>query len=321
MDARDKPQVTLITIVTSNRGFDSIFETLDSFYPQEGNVTFEFLVVQQKHQRREEVLRNRYPWVQVIQTNQQRPVPHQRNLALRHAQGEFLVFVDDHIVFPRNYLMNLLAGFSKGYEFIGGPIENANPQTLASWAHYFCEYFKWLPKAPHGMVTDLPGSNFACRATVLSEGGPFPEAGFGLETLLFEEFRRKGARLYSSPDLMIRHRHVEKISEFWPIAFNYGRSFAAQRNFPGWQRIMYALLSPGIAFVLYVRICNQARYERNYFKKFIQCSPLLLPTLLIRAAGEGLGYLFGKIESPHKCSDIPVSHGRTSSGETDRAGE
>ena len=289
----DKPKVSIIVVVTGNRGFDSIFDSLDSFYPQEGDINFEFIVVDERNQEREKNLRERFPWVRLIQTEELMPAAYLRNIALLHVRGEIIAFADDHVFFHNNYIKKLVAGFSKGYDIVGGPVANGNPGTLAGWVSYFCEFHKWLPTKQEGEVEDLPGTNFAYRFDLLKKLGPFPEGRFKLEYLFNKRARQGGNRFYFSPSLKIAHINEVKISDFWVCRFNYGRLLATRRGFPVWKRVAYAILSPLIALIEYIRIFNHARCDRTYLQKFVQCTPLLLPTLFIWMAGECTGYLFG----------------------------
>jgi len=290
---KQDPQVSIIVAVTEDRGLDSIFDLLDSFFPQDGDVEFEFIVVDEADARREQIFRERFPWVTLIQTEKLMPVPHQRNVALPRARGEILAFADDHVFFPRNYLKGLIEALSSGYRIAGGPVANANPETLASWVQYLSEYHQWFPMKPEGEVDDLPGSNFAYRTDLLRELKPFLTGQFGVETHLHKQARESGEKLYFSHGLEIAHINDERWSFILSRRFAYGRLFAARRGFPLWKRIVYVALSPLIALVEYGRIFGQARHDRSYLAKFIQTTPMLLPTLLVWMAGESTGYLFG----------------------------
>jgi glycosyltransferase involved in cell wall biosynthesis len=285
--------VSIIAVVTEDRGSDSIFSTLNSFLQQEGDIDFEFIVVDEANEQREKIFSEHFPWVKLIQTERLLPVPYLRNIALQHARGEIIAFADDHIFFLPRYLKSLVAVFSKGYRIVGGPVANANQEAFAGWVQHFCEYHNWLPGILEGVVEDLPGSNFAYHADLLNKLGPFPEGQFGVETHLHKKAMEEGNELYLCHGLRIAHVNDEKISNFWARRFKYGRLFAARRSFPIWKRITYTLISPLIALIEYIRIFNHARHDRTYLKKFIQCTPLLLLTLFIWMAGECFGYVTG----------------------------
>jgi GT2 family glycosyltransferase len=292
-DRHDKSQVTIIVVVTEDRGFDSIFHLLHSFLPQEGDIDIEFIVVDELNKEREKIFREEFPWVKLLQVQKLMSVPYMRNVALQHARGEIIAFADDHVLFHRKYIENLITAFSKGYRIVGGPVLNANPETMASWLQYFCEYHHFLLTRKDGEVQDLPGCNFAYRADLLKELGGFQEGSFGVETFLHKKARQKGNKLYFCHGLEIAHINDNRTRFFWKRRFRYGLLFASRRGFPTIRRVVYGLLSPLIAVKEYILIFSHVRGDQNFLMKFIQCTPLLVPTLFIWAAGECAGYLFG----------------------------
>ncbi|MCC7211095.1 MAG: glycosyltransferase [Candidatus Brocadia sp.] len=286
--------VSIIVAVMEEKGLDTIFTLLDSFFPQEGDIDYEFIVVDEYNKQREKIYQDQFPWVTLIQTERLMPESYARNIALRHARGKFIAFTTDHCIFPRHYIKNLVAEFSKGYRIVGGPVTNANPEIFTGWVQYFCEYNKWIPGLPDGEIDDLPGCNFAYHAELLRKLGPLPEGGYSTETLFHQKAKEADNKLYFFRGLEIKHTNEVHLPVIWKERFYYGRLFAARRGFALWRRIVYIILSPVIALTEYLRILNHARRNLQYLKKFIHCTPLLLPTLFIWMAGECIGYARNK---------------------------
>jgi GT2 family glycosyltransferase len=289
----DQPKVSIIVVANRDSGLDLIFDLLRSFYPQAGDISYEFIVVDEQNEDRAKIYREQFPWVTLIQTEIPLSGSHFRNIALQKARGDIIVFWEDHVFVPKNYLKNLVATLSESYDIAGGPVENGNYENLPSWVQYFSEYHKWLPARPEGEVEDLPGCNFAYRADLLKRLGPFPGGRFKLESLFHEKAKKQGCRLYYSRGLQVAHFDGKSIRDIWAYRFHYGWLFAARRGFPLWKRFTYVVLSPVIALNEYLRIFNHARHDRIYLKKLIQCTPLLLPTLYIWMVGECFGYVAG----------------------------
>ena len=292
--ARTDVRISLICVISPNRGFDTIFDTLRSFQPQDGNISWQFIVAHIPDAGRADQLQSEFPWVERIEGKDSNTIPTLRNLALRKARGQYIAFVDDHIFFPRDYLQGIDTAARRGFRIFGGIVENANPETIHSWTHYFCEYSKWLPIVKEGPVTDLPGSNFVVESRLLSSYRPFPEQGFGLETHFFEQCRRDRHQPHFVHDFRIRHLHVEKISTFWRfISFNYGVWFGRIRGFGLLKRMCYAAAFPLTALVLYLRVFKNVMRSPEYLGHFLLSTPLLLLTFAIRSAGEAVGYMRG----------------------------
>lgn len=288
------PRISLLCVVSPNRGWDSVFATLASFLPQAGDMGWQFLVAAPAGRLDAARLQGQFPWVEYVEGGAGAAAPKLRNLALQQARGEFVAFIDDHIELPRHYLLGIDRAARRGLQLFGGYVENANPGSLSSWAHYFCEYHKWLPSVPEGPMDDLPGSNFVIERRLLFGYLPFPAGEFGLETLLFARCIADGHQPGFVHDFYIRHWHVERISTFWRhIAFDYGVSFARNRGFGPLKRLCYAAMFPLTAAVLYLRTLRNVLTSPAYLGRLILCTPQLLATLLVRSSGEAVGYLRG----------------------------
>lgn len=289
----NKPEVSIIVVVNTSASPDTIFRLLDSFYPQHGNIVYEFIVVEEENEQRAKIYSEHFPWVNLIQIKERTPGSHERNVALQIAKGDIIVFMQDHITVEKDYLQNLKKCFLNDCDAVGGPVINGCTEKLSNWVLYFCEYHKWTVNIREGEIDDLPGCNFAYRSDSLKELGFFIEGNFKLEFLFNEKARQKGKHLYFFRGLKVKHFADKDIFDLWSYRFRYGRVFASKRGFPGWKRISYAALFPLVAAVEYVRIFRNIRGDRICLKKFIESSPLLLLTLFIWMFGECFGYLFG----------------------------
>jgi len=293
----ERPIISLITVVTPNCGTDSVFATLESFLPQKGRTPFEVFVVDHcKSQSRQAHYERNFPWVRVIWAEVGETIPNQRRRALKLARGEFVAFFDDHVFFYPDYLQGIQRCIDRGSEVFGGVVENANPESLSSWAQYFSLYSKFLPVASPGETEDLPGSNFVIKASLLGnwDDDRDHDHEFGLETILFAKLKKQRTRLELVHDFRIRHRHCGNISSAWTsFVFPYGIWFASCRGFGTARRVAYALASPLTAMVLYLRVLAAVWRHPYYLRKFVLVTPLLLATFAVRVGGETIGYLTG----------------------------
>jgi len=289
--------VSLVIVLSPNRGEDSIWGTLATFV-RDPAVPSEVIVVDERGSPRLARFASDFPWVRLALTERRPSIPEGRNLASTVATGSILAFVDDHVRLPADYLRRLVCDFEEGADVVGGSVANANPETLGSWAHYFAEYSKWLAGIPHPDTADLPGSNWAIRRDVLERVGPFEPAAFALESLAFVKWQRLGVRIRHDPGLVIQHVHESRIRDFWPISFAYGRCFGARLELPLARRIARAAALPAVALALQLRSFAKARQKPEYLRAFVKCSPLLLVTFFVRSAGETVGLLCGSSRRP-----------------------
>lgn len=290
----DEALVSFIVVVNNDAPFEAVFKLLDSFYPQEGMISFEMLVVEKKDEVKARIYAKKYPWVELLQLEDLPRGSVPRDMALARARGAYIVFLEDHITVEKDYLKNVVGLFQKGYDGVAGPVFIGREDSASAWVEYFSEYHKWLPCRPEGPIDDLPGCGFAYRRCLLDELGGFPVGDFKLESLFNQRVGKKGYKLYFSHTIPARHFDDKTFPELLRYRFHYGRTFAVQRGFRPSRRLLYALLFPVIALIEYVRIARDVFYDEYLRKRFMAYSPWLLLTLFVWMFGESLGYLTKK---------------------------
>ena len=135
------------------------------------------------------------------------------NLALREARGEIVLFTDDDVRVPPDWIERLSAPIRAGTA--GGVVGwvDMAPHLRRPWMQRL--HRAWLastadyldPQSP----SELIGANMAVPMNALREAGGFdPELGPGVtnggeESLLSWQLRRAGHRLVALPDLVVEH--------------------------------------------------------------------------------------------------------------------
>jgi hypothetical protein len=289
------PEFSVIIAVNNDIIEKDFFRCLSTFIPQEGDVSFEFLVVDEADERRQRIYESQFPWVMLITMDKMRRGSYPRNLALGQVRGDYIVFLEDHVTVQRNHLLQLKEIFEKGYDAIGGSVINGSPESTGAWLQYFCEYHRWFPCRPSGYIGDLPGCNFAYRASTLKRLGIFVEGRYKMESLFNARAKAQGVQLYFAAEAPAIHFAFDARTalEYWRYRFHYGRDFAAHRGLGRGKRIFYAVFSPCLVGLAFFRIWSDVRRDRSLKKRFWKMTPVLLLTLAIWSIGEMCGYLIG----------------------------
>ena len=141
------------------------------------------------------------------------------NRALREAAGEILLFSDDDIRFPADWLPRMCAPILAGKaDAVAGGVALA-PHLLRPWMNH--THRAWLastadyirPEAP----SEMCGANMAYHRRVLDAVPAYdPELGPGIgngeETLFSWQLREAGRTIVSAPDVVvIHHPDVERL--------------------------------------------------------------------------------------------------------------
>lgn len=287
------PEFSVIVVVNNNISDEEVLRCLATFVPQEGDVSFEFIVVDQENEKRREVFQSRFPWVTLLTVEKMATGSYPRNLALRRARGEYVVFLEDHVTVCRDHLLRLREAFQKGCDAVGGSVTNGCPESLGAWLQYFCQYHQWLPCRPSGEITDLPGCNFAYRTSTLKRLGSFVESRFKIESLYNVQAKKQGVRFCFAPGAVAVHYNYDAktVLQFWRFHFLYGLDFASHRGFSFTKSLVYGLGAGFLPGIAYARIYQDVRPDRELLKRFFKMTPVLLFTLAIWATGEMCGYL------------------------------
>ena len=144
---------------------------------------------------------------------------HALNTALHHAQGEVLLFTDDDVRMPTNWITGMTAPIlSEQADAVAGGVHLA-PHLQRPWQ----DQNPWLttplattdvldPDSPQRLV----GANMAISSRIFEtvpgfdpDLGPGSKLGLGEETLLTKQMRHHGFRITSAFDLSVEHHCSE----------------------------------------------------------------------------------------------------------------
>ncbi|MFA5872171.1 MAG: glycosyltransferase [Parcubacteria group bacterium] len=200
-----------------------------------------------------------------------------RNLAIRDAQGEILVFIDDD-AYPRtDFLKKLDQDFSdSGISAVGGPA--VTPEESRFWQKVSGATFlsslsggfpeRYRPRGKKKFVTDWPTVNLSIRKNVFEDLGGFAGDYWpGDDTKLgFDLLTKKNIRILYDPELVVYHhrregiaRHVRQVS-----AYGLHRGFFAKKfskTSLNWKYFMPSLL------VLFVTVGGIVSFFSAFFLK------------------------------------------------------
>lgn len=155
-----------------------------------------------------------------------------RNLASKKAKGKWLLFLDDDVTLPENYLLKALELLKNKIEILGGPdqtppnadeFERALGLALSSplaTAHTHKRHHKG-EKIENGNE----GKFILCHLWILREiflQNSFDERFFRNEENVLLHVLKEKAMLYS-PDLFVYHQRKAQFSKLAPAVFSSGR--------------------------------------------------------------------------------------------------
>ncbi|MCM8811823.1 MAG: glycosyltransferase [Candidatus Omnitrophica bacterium] len=168
--------------------------------------------------------------------------PRQRNLAAQEAAGTYLLFFDDDVSVPPDYLHELLRLYQQwDSDALGGPClpdpnkrslqQMAIAHVLGSWwvLGPLCARYRPAKATRHATDRQLILCNQSIRRDAFRKSGGFNERLFpNEENELLDRFRRNGLKLGYSPSLATRRPTETSCVDHWKKVFHYGRGRGRQ---------------------------------------------------------------------------------------------
>jgi GT2 family glycosyltransferase len=281
-------------VIASVNGLPAIAECLEALTRQDGAGEAEIVVVDRCGEQTRSALRARFPSAQVVAAEAGTSIPALRALGMDRARGRMVAILEDHCNVGPGWLQAVARQHQAGALAVGGAVENGSRERTVDWAAFFCEYARFMPPVPRGIVSGITGNNSVYDRSVLERLGPQARAEVW-ESFLHERLRALGVPFQSDPDLIVTHKKSFGYLEFLAQRYHYSRSFAGMRlqGAPWWKRVGYALATPLLPPMLMGRMIGVVAGKRRHGGRFVQASPVLATFLVSWAWGEAMGALLG----------------------------
>jgi hypothetical protein len=280
----------LSVVVASVNGFPYIGECLDALRLH--CPTAEVIVADWTDDETRRRLREGWPGVQLISFDAPRSVPELRAAGIAASTAPHVAVIEDHCLVREGWGERILAAHDAGHTVVGGAVHNGAGR-IRDWAAFLCEYSEHMDPMTAGRTETLVGMNVSYdRSTIAAMQDLLDEGRW--ETWLHPHLQRQGFELHCDPAILVNHAKDFGVREFLSQRYHYARSHAGMRNPElGWRRAVYALGSPALVPLLYVRIARNVLRKRRYRGKLLAATPLILLYLCAWAGGEAVGYAFG----------------------------
>jgi GT2 family glycosyltransferase len=298
-------QAPLVSVVLASvNGLPYIADCVQALLRQEGDVPAEVIVVDRCGPGLRAALRERFPQkcVRVVEADAGDSIPRLRAIGVAQARGRLIAITEDHCVVPPNWCADIARAHRQGHQVIGGPVENGSTERTVDWAVFFCEYARFMPPRPAGVVQEVPGNNCAYDRAVLDRLGGAPGQEVW-ESFLHGRLRDLGVPFYCDPALTVSHVKQFGFWYFMRQRYHYSRSFAGMRmaGRPWMRRVAYACAAVVLLpWLLLGRMTATVARKRRRGWQFVRALPVILMFLLSWGWGEAVGALLGSGASLEK---------------------
>ena len=216
-----------------------------------------------------------------------------RARGLAASSGDLIGLLEDHARPDPRWCASVVAAHQAPHAAVGGAIENGVDRAL-NWAVYYCDFGKYQNPVPGGDAAFASDANVTYKRADLERVRASWQDAFR-EIVVNGALKAAGRTIVlDSRVVAYQNRRGLSLGAALHERFIWGRSYAATRrallSVP--RRLAYALLSPALPAVLFLRMARTAA-ERGSFREFARAAPLTALLLVTWSIGEGIGYLAG----------------------------
>lgn len=298
---------SLSVVIASYRAHRTIEACLHSLEKQ-SSPPLEVIVVDSGRDGTADLIVSKFPRVRIFVPAERTYPGDARNLGVRQAVGEIIAFLDADCIADEHWAREIRLAHHARDPVIGGAIDNANPESYAGWAMYFCEFSQWMPSGEPRHMNDIPTCCLSFKREAFERYGPFLEGTYCSDTAFNWRAAADGCPPLFRPSIRVSHVNLARLRMVLPKQMMHGRAFATvrmqERKLPMWKIGVLGLGSPALPFLLFARIFARAVRHPTYLYRFLKVSPLVMVYLAAWSWGEFTGYWTGcgRIGGPSPCA-------------------
>jgi GT2 family glycosyltransferase len=290
--AESVPEISVI-IASYNAG-PTIERCLGALTTTVTDVSFEVVLVDSSQDGTAELVAARFPEVTLVTAGSRLYPGDARNLGVERARASILAFTDtDCIVTPR-WIDEISEAHRSRVLAVGGSIDNGNPESLTSWANYFCEFAAWMPAGEPRPVLEIPTACLTMKRRAFEEFGPFIGETLCSDSAFCWRLSRADSSPLFVPTMRVAHLSVTQPLVYLRRKWRHGRAFArvrtTERGFGRPRCLLNVLAAPVVPFLLFLRTAREVRRARLFRREFIMSAPLVFLGTLVWAMGEAVSY-------------------------------
>ena len=237
-----------------------------------------------------------------------------RIAAVRNAGTPVVAYTEDHCFPAPDWAERLIEAHRGPWAAVGPIVGLANPQLHIAWVSYFMQYGDWVfsGASAGGEADDVAGHNSSYKRDLLLAYGEDLDRIMVFETVLHQDLRRQGLKLYVESRARVYHVFITRLGAFCYEHYCIGRLLAStrRRRWPWWRSLLYLGGSPLIPLVRLYRILGMVRrhgWQRELLPGML---PSLFAGLVSSAWGEMMGYALGVGRAAEASVDLDMNRWR-----------
>ena len=216
-----------------------------------------------------------------------------RAAGIRAANGRLIGMLHDRCIPADDWAASMISLHSEHpVAAVGGCVDNGI-DTIWHWAVHFYDFARYIAPVPTEESDFLSVTNLCYSAKELRQFEHLYKHGFK-ELPVHDAIQAAGKKMIlSDRPRTTEFRPRVRTSELAMEWYHWGRKYARIRktDLSVAQRLLRALGSPLVPFILLFRLSEVQRRKKVHFRRFLVASPLVFLIVSMWALGECAGYL------------------------------
>lgn len=223
-----KPAVSIV--IPSYNSRQHIQQCLQSLRTQRTDLPFEIILVDSSDDGTHLIVEKEFPEVDIFHLQERHYVGSARNIGVKHAKGEIVLFLDTDCIAPFNWVEQMYRAIqSTQAAGVGGSIENGSPFSISGTLGFYLEFFRFLPNddKPY-RIPFLLGANCGFRTEVFKNTryyDLYDEEKVGEDLYFSWRLSQQGKKLLFVPSVSVQH--LNKIGLLKVLRYQYKFGFGA----------------------------------------------------------------------------------------------
>jgi GT2 family glycosyltransferase len=279
-------------VIPAYFGAPTIAVCLQSVIAATAGRSCQIIVVESSGDGTAAIVREQFPQVVLICSEQRLTAGNARNRGAAAARGRLVFFTDQDCTVPRDWIDRLEAHMRDPHVGgAGGSVGMKNPGNLSGSALYFLEFLHHFPTggSPRRNDNFLVGCNSVYRNEALKTVR-FPDRTLGEDVIFSHDLQRAGFDIIYDPQIEVLHHNRKGWGEFFSYNRKMGNSAAVYHSVvrrrwvaPFFEAPLLAFFSPAVILPAIAR--DLLRSRLSYFFLYTLLLPMCLLGNLVWAGG------------------------------------
>lgn len=289
--------VALSVVVATHDAAGVIEACLAALAAQSGAPAFEVVVADSSTDATPAIVRERFPWVRLLQFESPLALPELRGRGIAATRGAIVALLDPFAVAAPDWAAEVVRVHRRqAHPVVGGAVDLYRPAeaSWARWAVYFNEYGLFMSPVERGETWIVPGCNLSYKRAALFDGAT-PRYPVFWKTFVNWELERSGAPPWLEPGVRVELNKPIAFVDFLATRALHGRCFAGMRvaRSGAAVRLARALTTPAVPILQLWRWTAGFWPKRRHRLRFLSTLPAQFALFAVWAWGEARGYLGG----------------------------